>query len=333
MRYSQDALEEMSKKIDLLDYASRSVDFVKHSGNTHYAICPFHSEKTASLAVNSDDNFFYCFGCGKNGNIYKWIQWTENLTFEESVQKVCDLTNSNINDYIETETMAFYKLLQRLSKPQKHDVVERTVLDIDKDYKQRFKAEIPQEWIEEGINQEEIEKYEIRIDPSSNRIVYPVYDQNYQLIGVKGRTRFKNYKDLKIMKYMNYHKIGIMDFFTGMKQADQFIKEQNQIIIVEGLKSVMKLDAWGFHNVVSAETSTLSEYQIELLIRMHIKDVVIAFDKDVEFKKIKKCTELLKRFTNVWVVYDKWKLLDEKDSPPDKGESVWRQLYERRVRI
>lgn len=323
----------MSQKVDLLEYASKSVDFVKHSGNTHYCICPFHSEKTASLAVNSDENFFFCFGCGKHGSIYQWIQWTEGLTFEQSVQKVAALTGSNINDYYESPTVAFYKLLQRLSSPHKREVVERTVLDIDKDYRQKYKDEVPQEWVDEGINPETMKKYEIRIDSLSNRIVYPVLDSDYNLIGVKGRTRFKNYKDLKIMKYMNYHKLGILNFFTGMKQAEPFIKEKNEIIIVEGLKSVMKLDQWGYHNTVSAETSTLNEYQIELLIRMRVKDVVIAFDQDVPLKKIKECTEMLKRFTNVYIVYDKWKLLKEKDSPCDQGREVWDKLYERRMRL
>jgi len=119
----------------------------------------------------------------------------------------------------------------------------------------------------------------------------------------------------------------------GMKQAEPFIKEQNEIIILEGIKSVMKLDGWDFHNAVSAETSTLNDYQIELLIRMQIKNVVIAFDKDVPLKKIKECTKLLKRFTNVWVVCDRWKLLDEKDSPCDKGLEIWQTLYERRMRL
>lgn len=323
----------MSQKVDLLEYASKSVDFVKHSGNTYFCICPFHTEKTASLAVNSDENFFFCFGCGKHGSIYQWIQWTEGLTFEQSVQKVAALTGSNINDYYESPTVAFYKLLQRLSSPHKREVVERTVLDIDKDYRQKYKDEVPKEWVDEGISPETMKKYEIRIDPLSNRIVYPVLDSDYNLIGVKGRTRFKNYKDLKIMKYMNYHKLGILNFFTGMRQAEPFVKEKNEVIIVEGLKSVMKLDQWGYHNVVSAETSTLNEYQIESLIRMRVKDVVIAFDQDVQFKKIKECTEMLKRFTNVYIVYDKWKLLKEKDSPCDQGREVWDKLYERRMRI
>ena len=171
------------------------------------------------------------------------------------------------------------------------------------------------------------------VDDRSNRIVYPVYDSDFRLIGIKGRTRFKNYKELKIMKYMNYHKIGILDYFQGMKQAQSSVVDKKEIIIVEGLKSVMKLDQWGYHNVVSAETSTLNEYQIELLIRMKLRNVIIAFDKDVELSKIRECTKLLKRFINVYVVYDRWKFLNDKDSPPDCGRDVWETLYERRIRL
>lgn len=332
MNYSQDALDEMASKIDLLEYMERTVDFVKHSGNTHFCLCPFHDEDTASLAVNEDDQFWKCFGCGRSGNIYTWIQLTEHLSFLQAVQKVADLTGSDLHEYMESESISFYRQLNRLYKPKK-EIPQREILDIDKDYQQRYKDEPPQEWLDEGISEEELEKYEIRIDPGSNRIVYPVRDADFQMIGVKGRTRFKNYKSLGLMKYTNYVSIKGLDYFTGMMQAAPYVKELDEIIIFEGIKSVMKVDQWGFHNAVSAETSTLNEAQVELLIRMRVKNVVIAFDQDVKLPKIRKCTELLKKFTNVWVVYDKWKLLHEKDSPPDQGETVWRTLYERRQRL
>ena len=333
MKYSQDVLEEMADQIDLLDYASKSVDFIKHSGNTYYAICPFHSEKTPSLAVNTDENFFHCFGCGRSGNIYKWIMWMDGLNFDQAVQKVANIIGLDAEEYTESESVAFYKLLNRLST-KKETVVNRIILDIDKDYNEKFIDEIPQEWLDEGISADEMKKYEIKIDPLSNRIVYPVRDVDFRLIGVKGRTRFKNFKELKIMKYMNYHKLGgRLDYFQGMMQAFDSIKETNEAIIVEGIKSVMKLDQFGYHNAVAAETSTLSIYQIELLIRMQIRNVVIAFDKDVEMKKIQECVKLLKKFTNVYVVYDKWNLLDAKDSPCDKGIDTWKTLYERRVKL
>ena len=334
MEYPQEVLNELRMKIDLVEYASHTVDFVKKSGNIHYAICPFHSENTASLAVYEDTQTYCCYGCGNEGNIFTWIQLTENLSFKEAVRKVAALTGLEISESAESEIFRFYKDYYKLVGSTKKVYSKRPVLDIEKNYKEKYSDEVPQEWIDEGISEEEMKKYEIRIDNSSNRIVYPVYDNDYDLVGVKGRTRFKNYKDLNIIKYMNYNSLGgRVDFLTGMKQAEPYIKEKNEIIILEGLKSVMKIDEWGYHNAVSAETSALNELQIELIIKKHIKDVVLAFDKDVPITKIKDHIGLLNRFANCYVIIDKWKLLNDKDSPCDRGRNIWNILYERRVRI
>ena len=334
MMYSQEALEDMASKVDLYEYASHTVEFVKHYHNTHYCVCPFHHEKTASMAINADENFFHCFGCGKSGNIYQWIQWTEGRTFAEAVEKVANLTNTDVNSYYESETVGFFKLLKKLHQQDTPTgEVTRDRLDLNADYYSRYKDEIPQEWLDEGIPAATMKKYEIRVDESANRIVYPVYDASFNLIGVKGRTRFQNYKQLKIMKYMNYHKIGQVDYFQGMKQAYDAIMESKTIIIVEGIKSVMKLDSWGYHNVVSAETSVINDKQTMLLIKMGVKEVVIAFDKDVTVAKIKGSTALLRKYTNVFAVIDKEGALGDKESPCDRGKEVWQYLYERRMRI
>lgn len=332
-KYDYDYLNELCNKIDLLEYAEQFYDFQKR-GEKYFCSCPKHSDSDPSLCISPDVNLFYCFSCGRKGNLINWMMEFEGLTFNQAVQKVAELTNSDINEYIESETMSFYKSLAKINKPKNELMVTRTILDIEKDYNQRFSDEFPQEWVDEGIPPDELKKYNIRIDTMSNRIVYPVFDNNDNLISIKGRTRFSSYKQLKIMKYLNYTSLGgRLDYFQGMQQARESIKEKNEIIIFEGIKSVMKADSWGYHNCVSAETSRLNDYQIELLISMQIRDVVIAFDKDVGLKKIRENVELLKHFTNVWVIYDRWSKLDEKDSPPDKGEETFRFLYENRMRL
>ena len=330
--YDYDYLNELCDKVSLLEYAERTYDFQKR-GSKYFCSCPKHSDSDPSLCISPDVNLFYCFSCGRKGNLINWLMEYEDMEFHDAVEKVAELANVDVDNLIIPESLRFYKQLSKQLNNNKTEKVTRQILDFNKDYEKRFKNEIPQEWIDEGISEASMKKYEIRVDEASNRIVYPVYDSNFNFIGIKGRTRFKNYKELKIMKYINYNKISILDYFTGMKQAFDAINRRNEIIIVEGIKSVMKLDGWGFHNVVSAETSTLNEYQIELLIKKHIKNIVIAFDKDVKLNKITDFCKMLKRFANVEVVIDKWNLLDEKDSPPDKGIDVWKTLYERRVRI
>lgn len=333
MKYSQEMLRSMSEKISLLEYASKTVEFVKRTGKIHYCVCPWHVERTASLAVYEDENCFYCYGCGRHGNIYNWIMLTEHKTFDQAVKKVAELTGSDLIDCKESECVSFYKQLNRLLNPKQNKNTNRTYLDYQKDYEDRFVKEYPNEWLAEGITKESMDKYDVRVDQQSRRIVYPVVDNFGRLIGVKGRTRFANFKELRIPKYINYSSIGQVDYLAGMEQALPYIKEKNEVVIFEGIKSVMKADGWGVHNCVSAETSVLNDEQIKILIGLGIKDVVIAFDSDVKLDKIRDNVRLLKRFVNIYATYDTHKLLGQKESPVDQGKEVWEELYRDRKRL
>lgn len=325
MQYDYEELDILCEQVDLLEYASGSFDFVKKDSHNYACHCPLHIDKTPSLMIDTSGNYFYCFSCGVSGNIISWLRVFEKLSFEEAVQKTAKLVNIDLTSLQTSDTIAFYKKLRR--SKQNKEQIKREILPAD--YFDKFSDELPNEWIEEGIPETTLKKYEVKIDKRSNRIVYPVYDSNLNLIGAKGRTRFKNYKKLNIMKYMNYTKLQTLDFFAGMKQASIGKK----IILFEGIKSVMKADSWGYHYCVSTETSSINEDQVRLLIRLGVKEVIIAFDKDVKISKIKENTKMLQRFTNVSVIQDKKNLLDDKDAPVDKGPEVFKQLLEERVRL
>ena len=336
VEYSQDTLEEMAEQVDLVEYASRTVDFVRHSGNNHFAICPFHEEDTASLAVNDAENFFYCFGCHASGNIYKWIQLTEHVSFGQAVEKVAKMTGTNVQAIQISSSLKYFREMKREQDRERPIQVEREILPHD--YMERFAHEIPQEWVDEGISAQVMERYGVCIDRNSNRICYPIYDNDDQLIGVKGRTRFKNFKDLMIPKYNNYTKIQTTDFFVGMKQNRNEIIKAGSVYIFEGLKSGMKLSTWGLgNNWLAAETSRLNKSQIKILLELHIPEVIVAFDRDVKFTQLKDNLSMLRRFCNVYVVRDRSgtrRLLPgDKDSPVDAGRTVWEQLVKERIRL
>ena len=334
MQYSQDALKEMSDHIDLYKYAQNTVNFTKHSGKIHYCECIFHHEKTPSLAFNEDQNRYYCFGCGEKGNIYNWLMKTEGLSFAQAVNKVAEMTGTDPVNYVESESMSIFKELSRLSHNYEDNKTEvRSWLDHTKDYTQRFEKLYPQEWIEEGITKEAMDYYEVLVDEASNRIVYPVYDQDYNLIGVKGRTRYENFKELHLAKYMNYNKLGKVDYFAGMKQAEPYVAQEKEIIIFEGIKSCMKAYSWGYKNTVAAETCEINTGQFKLLLKKNIPTIVIAFDKGVAIGKIRKMCEMYRTYFNIWTIMDTHDLLDDKMSPVDAGKDVWDQLYSQKIRI
>lgn len=331
--YDSEALKEMCDQIDLLEYAKQSVDFTRRGRDTYAAHCPLHVDKTPSLFITPSRNAFYCQSCHQGGNILTWLIKMEHLSFKEAAEKICQLSGKDISKMQICESLRYYKSLKRMKEDEEPKIIKRDILP--EQNIEKYSDEIPQEWLDEGISVDIMKKFQIRIDRSANRIVYPVRDKNFNLIGFKGRTRFQNYKSLNVQKYMNYTKIGTIDFFAGMKESHDYIKEKNEIIIFEGLKSVMKLWSWGKQfNAVSSETSVLNMEQIKIILEMGIKNVVIAYDNDVYIGEIRKKMQFLKRFVNVFAVIDSKKILSgEKMAPVDDGEKIWNELYEGRIKI
>ena len=337
MKVDQDKLQELCDSIDLLEYAEKTIDFQKRGSDEYAAHCPLHEDKTPSLMITPSKNLFYCHSCHVGGNILNWMMDIEHLKFNEAVNKISSIVGVDLSSIKTCEALSFYKQLKKIAEQNIRKPVERAI--IPESYLDRFDHnEIPQEWVEEGILPDAMKEYGICIDKASNRICYPVYGSDGVLIGVKGRTRFQNYKQLGIKKYQNYQRIQTTDYFQGMKQNRQAIMTVGTVIIFEGIKSGLKLASWGWpNNWLAAETSRLNRSQVEILLGMHIRDVTIAFDRDVEMRSIYECTALLRRFCNVYVVRDRYNknrlLPGDKDSPVDAGREVWGILYGERRKL
>lgn len=331
MKIDQEKLNELCSKVDLMEYAEKSIDFERRGSDVYAAHCPRHEDKTPSLMITPSKNLFYCHSCHVGGNIINWLMTFEHLSFNDAVDKTAMLAGIEIDHLKTCESLSYFKQIKRSQVQPIKFITDRQILPWS--YYEQFANEIPQEWVDEGISADILQEYEIRVDKKSNRIVYPVYDKDGNFIGVKGRTRFKNYKDLQIKKYLNYQKIQTTDYFMGMKQNRDRILTDKSAIVFEGLKSVMHVAGWGYNNCLSSETSDINDAQAAILISMGIRDLTIAFDRDVGMGHIRKTTKLLQKYMNVYAVYDKWGLLQDKDSPCDRGEEVWRTLYERRIRL
>lgn len=73
MAYSRDDIDLVREKTDLVELAAE-VTKVKRSGRSTMAVCPFHTEKTPSLSIDGARGLYHCFGCGKSGDIFKWVE-------------------------------------------------------------------------------------------------------------------------------------------------------------------------------------------------------------------------------------------------------------------
>lgn len=332
MRYDGDQLKAMADKIDLVDYIGETEE-LHRKGYLYYISCPLHSgDDTPSLCIYPDSQTWHCFGCKSGGDIYTWLVKHDNLTFPQAVERVAEMTGSELTGLVTSETLSVFKEIEKAKMGKPKAVFERKILDYQKEYLDKFEDEAPQEWLDEGMTVESLKHYNVRVDKVGMRIVYPVFDANGQFIGVKGRTRIPEYKELKICKYINYNKIYNLDYFQGWQQALPEIKNTKSVIIFEGIKSCIKAWCWGIKNTIASETSKLSEDQVKLLIKSGIGEVIIAYDSDQPFSSIasSQCIKTLTQFTKVSIIIDINHLLGEKESPVDRGEAVFRQLYHKR---
>lgn len=332
MRYSQEKLDEIAEQINIVELIGQTEE-LHHKGQNYFIKCPFHDcDDTPSLCIYPNTNKWYCFGCNAGSSVYDWIMKKNGVSFNDAVEIVSHMVGEDIEQYEESESVSFLKKLKKIKVSYNSNANIRKTLNFADDYINKYSDELPEEWLEEGMSSDALKTYNIRIDHNANRIVYPVFDADNNFIGVKGRTRIKAYKELGLSKYMNYYKIGTIDYFQGYQQAAEEIKNKKSVIIFEGIKSCIKAWGWGIKNTVASETSKLSDGQLQLLIKTGIPEVIIAWDKDQKYSNIIKDPkiQMLKKFTKVTIVRDIKDYLGEKDSPTDKGEKIFRELLKER---
>lgn len=332
--YDGDRYKEISRGVNLLEYVSKYIHF-KKKGKDYFGRCPLHVDTIPSFSITPSCNSFYCFSCGRGGGIIQYLVEFEHLDYNRAIKKAEELANIKPHTMCQSKTVRINKEI----KNQTMQVANRKEHKIlDKSFYETYRIGKVKEWLEEGIRQEEIELFEIRLDDKSHRIVYPVYDVNDNFINIKGRTRVENYKRWGISKYINYYPVGTMDYFQGLNITRPSIEQTKEIKIVESLKSVMKLYGHKIRDSVSAEKHDLTSAQIEWIIRSDVKNVVLCYDSDITYKEksVVKNINTLKRFVNVYLMKDEKGLLGGREArcaPIDLGIDVWNQLYEGRSKV
>lgn len=331
--YDDEMLQQINENADLFGYVSQTMELEK-KGNDYWAHCPLHTDLTPSLSFTPAKNSYYCFSCGKSGGIIGYLIDFEKMNFEDAVEKAAKLANLDLSKMCHSKTITFLKKLRALAMKPKSAYEHRILDDSELD---KYQIEPVKEWLDEGIEQDVMDLFGVRVDTWQNRIIYPVYDICGNLINIKARTRYKNYKQMKIPKYINYFQVGVMDYFQGLNTTLKYVLDANEIIIFESVKSVMKAYGWGYKNCASAEKHTLTKEQIDLLVKLRV-NIVFAYDCDVDYRNsdVRQDIDKLKRVTNVFVIEDRKKLLggkDTKNAPVDCGEEIWETLYSQKRKV
>ncbi|MBO5620789.1 MAG: DNA primase, partial [Butyrivibrio sp.] len=97
MRYSDEIIEEVRSRNDIVDVIGQYVHIQKKGAN-YFGLCPFHNEKSGSFSVSGQKQMFYCFGCGAGGNVITFLMKYDNLSFQEAVKQLADRAGIKLPD-------------------------------------------------------------------------------------------------------------------------------------------------------------------------------------------------------------------------------------------
>lgn len=288
------AIMTTEKKINLEQLKS-SVDFckllsifgeqnIKEDEKMVRCTCSFHAEDhTPSFTYKKDEMFFHCFGCGISGDIFNYVQKKADLKFEDSIKFIIaflGLSENNVDfSILKSKNFAIdLNILNRFNKKSKKKSFD---LLIEDDIK-RFIGQRGDVFLDRGFTKETLDFFEIGFDDKENRATVPIRNIDGNLIGVTGRTLYRDFKDRDIQKWKHYSNSNISENLFNIHNAISFTKKDKNAIIylVEGPSDVMWCHQNGYCNTAAILSNNLTDKQKILLLSQPIKTIYLMLDGD-----------------------------------------------------
>ncbi|HAF08330.1 TPA: DNA primase, partial [candidate division WOR-3] len=104
------------KELNPIDSVISEYVKLKKSGKSLKGLCPFHSEKTPSFFVNTQGGYFYCFGCGKGGDVITFIQYIENVDFKDAVEILARKSGIDVKNYINNQDRGIASIIFEVNR-------------------------------------------------------------------------------------------------------------------------------------------------------------------------------------------------------------------------
>jgi DNA primase len=302
--------EKVKQQADIVRVVGEYVR-LKKAGKDFSGLCPFHQEKTPSFTVSPIKQIFYCFGCGKGGDVYNFVMDMEKCEFPEAVKLVAEKCGISIPRPKERSGEGRKESQQRATLVEMHREAQtffvkqlegtlegkaaRAYLEdrgLDKDAISRFgigyapsggdlllrhlKAKYPEKLLVESglISRDQGGKL---FDRFRRRITFPIANESGKIVAFGCRALGDDQP-----KYLNSpesHIYSKSNVLYHLDRAKEGIRRQDFVILVEGYMDAIAVARAGISNVVASCGTSLAEQQIKLLSRF-TKRVVVNYDPD-----------------------------------------------------
>src|SRR5215210_6890084 len=259
---------------------------LRRSGVRWTGLCPFHDEKTPSFSVNPADKLFYCFGCGKGGDVISFVRETEQLDFAQAVEWLAERFRVTL-EY----AASFY---ERHLWESPHGQVARDSLagrGLEEDVCRLYRlglapggATLTRKAREKGFSASELSAAGLvnrrGNDYFNGRLLFPLADARGRIRGFQARKLRED--DPLQAKYVNSPEGELFrkgDMLYGIDRARAEIAKQDRAVVVEGNTDVLALRQAGLEPVVASMGTALTDRQLKELSRLTHK-AWLCFDGD-----------------------------------------------------
>ncbi len=315
-RIPQEVIDEVRERTNIVEVVGQYVQ-LKKSGKNYVGLCPFHEEKTPSFSVVEDKQIFHCFGCGKGGNVFTFLQELEGLSFPESVKKVADMEQLSLGVEISTEPTgeSSNRLQPLISLHEKiRDLYHHILVNT------KAGEEALAYLHKRGLSDQLIDEFKIGFAPNQRdflvqicrkdrvpedvmarsglfiqrddgsfsdrfyqRVMFPLNDARGKTIGFSGRLlQTKDFPGDEQPKYLNSPETELFnkrEVLFNFDKARNEIRKQGEAILFEGFMDV--LAAWQADIKIGLASmgTSLTEQQIMAIERI-TNHVIVAYDGD-----------------------------------------------------
>lgn len=298
-------IDEIKNRLDIIEVVQGYIH-LKKAGKDYKALCPFHKEKNPSFFVSPSKQIWHCFSCNMGGDMFTFVQKIEGLEFPDALRILAKKAGVVLKredpqirskrkilyDVCEEATNFFQEQLEKNKSVQDHLKNRGLKNQIIKDFRVGF---APATWdalyknlTELGFKRDDIEKAGLLVrkeetqkyyDRFRNRIMFPVFDLNSQVIGFSGRI-FGQVEGMG--KYVNtpetliYNKSKIV---YGLDRAKMDIRKKDQCILVEGQFDIIMTHQTGDKNTIAVSGSALTRDHLRV-IKRYTENLIFSFDAD-----------------------------------------------------
>ena len=311
----ESTIEEIRARTDLADLISSYGVSLRRSGSAYMACCPFHQEKTPSFSVQPDKGFYHCFGCGKSGDAFRFVQEQEGLTFLEAVKKLALRAGVEIVERedphaglrkrlyeLHAELAAFYRrclLKMREGEKARRYLAERKMPE---EAGEKFLigyapvgAAPMMKWAAKyGFTADEMDAAGVVLKPRSpgesgyhrfgGRLVFTIRDRSGRAVAFSCRTLEKDKAKMHGGKYVNSPETLIFkksNILYALDAAAPNIAKapRREAIVCEGQIDVIRCHVSGFPVAVAGQGTAFTSEHVALLKRV-ADSVVLVYDDD-----------------------------------------------------